>query len=514
MAGQRAWWGLFLVMIGAGCHGQQSDRGGVSPWVRQPVVAGQFYPADPDKLRLTVETFLDAACDPGTLEAPVAIIAPHAGYLYSGQIAADAFSAVRDADPETVVVLGTNHRAPGFDGFAVWPRGGFRTPLGVAPIDETLSRTLLDADPECVVHDAAHLQEHSIEVQVPFVQTLFPNASLMAIVVATVDPEKCRRFGEALAATVQGRKVLIVASSDLSHYPAYADAQKSDGAVVDAICSMNPDTVHRTIKRLERSGISGLGTCACGQGPIMAVMTVARELGATHAIRVSQANSGDLIVGDRDRVVGYAAVAFAQGVDTPVKKNREASIDGLNQADKRALLALARQTIGQYLATDTLPLVRGFQPEAGVPRGAFVTLKKNGVLRGCIGHMAEDMPLCRCVSAMALQAAFADRRFPQVRLEEMPEIDIEISALTPMQRVSGPEAIVVGQDGVQIRKRGHSAVFLPQVAPEQGWTRDEMLDHLCLKAGLTAGCWRSNTEFYVFQAEVFGEDDANRPADR
>jgi AmmeMemoRadiSam system protein A len=157
--------------------------------------------------------------------------------------------------------------------------------------------------------------------------------------------------------------------------------------------------------------------------------------------------------------------------------------------------------------TNTLPLARSFNSTLQQPRGAFVTLKKKGELRGCIGRMIGDEPLGKIVGVMAMQAAFNDRRFNQLTADELNDIEIEISVLTPMKKVSGAGDIVVGRDGVLLDKDGYHAVFLPQVAPEQGWNREEMLDNLCRKAGLEKGCWKKGAQFSTFQAVVFSESE-------
>jgi AmmeMemoRadiSam system protein A len=223
-------------------------------------------------------------------------------------------------------------------------------------------------------------------------------------------------------------------------------------------------------------------------------------------------------LGDINRVVGYGAVVLSAGSQpsdtraldaySNIKSPEKAAVSSeISAVDRKALLKFARETVTRFLATETTPLARGFSPEVQVREGAFVTLEKNGELRGCIGHMAEDLPLCQTVGAMAFAAAFEDRRFSQVEMSELPEIEFEISALTPLKPIAGPEQIVIGRDGVVIRKSGRSAVFLPQVALEQGWNRDEMLDNLCLKAGLAVGSWRQGAEFLTFRAIVFKETD-------
>lgn len=485
----------------------QAERGPAA--AREPAVAGRFYPASPAALRLAVESFLRDAV-PRKPGRPVALVAPHAGYIFSGQIAADAWRQAQGEEIDLVVILGTNHTAPGFRGVAIDPGGGFRTPLGVAETDRIASDALIAADPDCLFDAGVHAREHSVEVQVPFVQVLFPAAKILPVVVGAPDPALCDRLGRALGGILRGRRALIVASSDLSHYPSAADASAVDRKVLEAAAGLDPETLRAAIRDGMSRGVPGLSTCACGEAPILAAMSAARALGAARGTVVSYANSGDVAVGEPQRVVGYGAVVFANGppgADTDVLKPRANAPGpgGFDPADRRALLALARETIRRYLETGTVPLSRGLSARARAPRGAFVTLTRGGVLRGCVGRMAPDTPLDRVVGAMALQAAVNDRRFPPVVLEEVPGLRIEISALTPMRPVAGAGDIVVGRDGVLLAKDGRSAVFLPQVATEQGWGRDEMLDHLCAKAGLPAGSWKTGAKLSVFQAEVFRE---------
>lgn len=487
---------------------QSSEEGGIRP----PVVAGKFYPADPRVLRTAVEKFLaDAA--PVQVKDVVALVAPHAGYIYSGQIAADAFRQAAGGGYELVVLLGTNHTRPNYRQIGLHPGAGFRTPLGVAAVDQEAVSALIAADPECVRDTTVHEREHSVEVQVPFVQVLFPEAKIVPAVVGEADPGLCRRFGEALGVVLRDRRALVVASSDLSHYPAAAEAERVDPAVLEAIAGLDPARVRERIRAEMARRVPDLHTCACGEGPILVAMTAATALGAGTGRVVSYAHSGQVAVGDRNRVVGYGAVAFGKGVVEMDAKPQAAAAEGggLSVEDKKALLALARETITRLLTAQTVPLARGLSPRLDERRGVFVTLKKRGRLRGCIGRMVGDMPLGQLVGTMAVQSAFHDSRFDELRAEELKDVEIEISVLTPMTPVRGPEEIVVGRDGVLIRKGRHSAVFLPQVATEQGWGRDEMLDNLAMKAGLSPGAWRQGTEFLTFQAEVFGEAEFGGP---
>jgi AmmeMemoRadiSam system protein B/AmmeMemoRadiSam system protein A len=503
---------LVGTLVALGCRGGLPARAAED--VRPPVQAGGFYPADAGKLQGAVDAFLKDAA-PARAGRPIALVVPHAGYIYSGQIAADGYAQVAGQAYDTVAILGTNHTQAGFDKVGVSPATGFRTPLGVALVDADLVRALLAECRDCVLDAAVHQSEHSIEVQLPFVQRLLPAAKILPVVVGSDDPAVCRRFGGALAKVLTGRKALIVASSDLSHYPSADDADNVDRALLDAIASLDGDKVRSTINAWMRRGIGGLSTCACGEAPILAALAAAKVLGATRGVVLSYANSGRMSVGvggggGSGRVVGYGAVALtaseiAPGAQAETGRPTPGTGEPIGVAERRQLLAFARETLAGALGTETLPIPRGLSPRLWQRQGVFVTLKKHGDLRGCIGRIPPEEPLAPLVGAMALAAAFQDPRFKPVQPEELKSIEIEISALTPPKRVARPEQIVVGRDGVVLSKGLNTAVYLPQVATEQGWNRDQMLDSLCEKAGLRAGCWKEGASFSVFQAEVFHE---------
>ncbi len=479
---------------------------------RAAVVAGKFYPGDRAGLEAAIDGAL-ARADTPLGPRPVALVAPHAGYIFCGDVLAEAWRQAKPHRYDLIVILGTNHTAAGFEKVAVWTEGAWRTPLGTAAVDQAAATALLAADPkDCTGDPGPHLREHSIEVQIPFAARLFPGVPILPAVVGTEDLARCERFGKALAAVVRGRRALIIASSDLSHYPAKTDAEAVDRAVLAAMTTLDPATVKKTIAQQMERRVPGLSTCACGEAPILAAMAAARALGATRGALLCYANSGDVPYGDPREVVGYGAVAFtAEEMEKAPSAEPRSSVAPISPAGRQALLALARDSIRARCEGAEPPPTGDCPAELAVRRGAFVTLRKGGELRGCIGHMAEDMPLCAVVGEMAQRAAFADARFPPLRRQELPLVTIEISVLTPARHVPGPSAIVVGRDGVILRKRGHSAVFLPQVATEQGWDRETMLAHLAAKAGLDPDAWRSGAELLTFQAEVFGE--AEVPAD-
>jgi AmmeMemoRadiSam system protein B/AmmeMemoRadiSam system protein A len=473
---------------------------------RAPAVAGQFYPADPQKLKLAIQEFVKDAVEVHT-EKPIAVIVPHAGYIYSGQICADAFRQVMGHPYDVVVIIGVNHTTANFKGISLGNYGHFRTPLGSSAVDEEVVSALLAECKDCNRNSEVQAREHSIEVELPFIQTILPKARIVPAIIHPPDGKMCQRFGEALAKILKGRRALIVMSSDLSHYPTHRDAEKTDSLTLKTIAALDPARVSSVMRALDAPSLE---TRACGEAAILAGITAAKALGATRAVVVSYANSGDTLAGDTSRTVGYGAVILAPGSapsDTTAL-NRAAPPSRaipLQKSEKKALLAFARRAIQQYLTTQTVPLARNFPERMDYPQGAFVTLRKEGQLRGCIGHIPGETALGITVGSMALQAAFGDPRFAPVDIKEMKNIEIEISALTPMQTIASPDAIVVGRDGVLMSTAGTSAVFLPQVATENRWDRAEMLDNLCMKAGLQKGCWKRSAKFQVFQAEVFSE---------
>jgi AmmeMemoRadiSam system protein B/AmmeMemoRadiSam system protein A len=463
------------------------------------------------KLINAMNYFFEDAVKPQRQEKPLGIIAPHAGYIFSGRIAADAFNQVKNFAYDVVVILGTNHTRAAVDKITVWPKGAYRTPLGLAYVDEEITSALMNEDLGVVPDTTSEEAEHSVEVQVPFVQFLFPKARIVPIVVGITEKDDCIKLGKALAKLLQGKNALIIASSDLSHYPSYDDAVKTDKKTLDIITSLDCNKICREMDDELHSGIHSLVTCACGKFPILAMVSAVKELGCRNATIISKANSGDTFAGSYDRVVGYGAVTFYKTeVDakniTSEKESITMSDSELTKQDKQYLLKLARKTIEQYLSSETLLLPAKIPPTLQAKRGAFVTLRKHHELRGCIGNMSDEYPLYNVIGRMAFSAAFNDTRFAPVTLDEMPFVEIEISVLTPFEKVNSSDDIVLGRDGVLLSKEGRQAVYLPQVATETGWDKETFLRQLCYKAGLSGNDWKTAT-LYTFRAEVFGEAD-------
>ncbi len=528
--------GFFILIIVAvvcgGCASSDEAPGGETPTIgpgqiRAPGVAGQFYPADPDELAELVDALLEEAVSLGGAsvgrpsangengagvsaegssadgEPPIALVAPHAGYIFSGQVAAVSFRQLVDRDVQVIVIIASDHREPLADPIAVWTAGAWRTPLGLVYVDTELAEALVRSDTRIAEDKEAFAGEHPIEVQLPFVQRACPQCRIVPVMMSSEEPDDVAALASALVELLPGRNAVILASSDLSHYPAYEDAQAVDGATLDAIASFDPEVVRATIARAMAQRTPNLLTCACGQAPILVAMEAARDLGANTASVLHYANSGDAPVGSKDQVVGYGAVMFGL-------TQRDAA-HALTPEQQAFLLRLARETVEARLARKSIPDPPVEDPALLEPLGAFVTLKIGGELRGCIGSFTpvtpsgSEPPLYQVVQQMALAAAFEDPRFPPLQKAELSQVTVEISVLSPMQQIDTPDAIQIGRHGLVIVKGQNRGVFLPQVPVEQGWDLAQYLENLCAKAQLPSGCWREGATLYTFTAEVFHE---------
>lgn len=464
---------------------------------RKPAVAGQFYPADEELLKKMVDSLIARAEPPAITGEIIAVIVPHAGIEYSGQTAAYAYKLITGRDGITVVMLGTSHRTD-FDKAAVQGKGAWLTPLGKVEVDEQLAQAILKEDSYFADMAAVHLQEHSLEVQLPFLQRVLKNFKVVPIMLLFPTYEQCERVGKAIARVVKDKPVLLLASSDLYHGYSYSEAKSTDSFTLGSISQFNPKAFYQALTKSHREQ----KPLACGGYPIVALMIAARGLGADKPVVLHHTNSNDVTGQRGGYCVGYSAVAFVKG------KEEEQLSTGLTAEEKKSLLKIARNTLEEFLRTgrvlDFEPLTERLKEK----RGVFVTLHKRGELRGCIGYVEPIKPLYLATRDMAISAATEDPRFFPVKLEELVEIDIEITVLSPLERIADPESVVVGKHGLVIRKGFRSGVFLPQVPVEQGWTKREYLENVCRKAGLPPNAYKErDAELYVFSGEVFGEKD-------
>jgi len=450
--------------------------------------AGSWYPGTEKQLAETIKAYLQAAKSEAKGEV-YGLVSPHAGYIYSGPVAAYAYKIVEGEEFDDVIVIGPSHQY-GFSGASVDMAAGRKTPLGIIEFDQELAQRLTKESKIIVYEPAAHAAEHSVEIQMPFLQIALKKFKAIEIIMGSQDYKTCEALSQAIVKTTKGKKILIVASSDLSHYHPQKEAEGLDQLIVDAVTEFDPQGLYRQI---------AADSCeACGGGPIITVMLAARALGATKSESLQYATSGNTS-GDYSQVVGYLAAAF-------YKENpKKVGVDlGFSETEKAQLKEIARESIDAAVRGERMPEPKGITKKLKEPYGIFVTIRKHGKLRGCIGRIIGDQPLFLSCQQMAQAAALEDPRFPAVTKDELADLDIEISVLTPLQRLTNKEEIVIGRDGLLIRKGYYSGLLLPQVAAEYGWNVDEFLEQTCYKADLPQGAWKSkDTEIYRFSAEVF-----------
>jgi len=474
--------------------------GGADEQIRESVLAGTWYPADPAVLTQQLDEFLNAVPTRWERTRLLALIAPHAGHAYSGRIAAHAYKLLQGRTFDTVVIIAPSHRVR-FPGVSVYDVGGYRTPLGLVPIDLELIRELQAVDNQIRYRPEAHREEHAVEIQLPFLQRMLPTFKLVPLVMGEPSWDSCARLASSLARAIRGKSVLLVASSDLSHYHPAAAAHDLDQVVLDKVAKLQAAELNQAL---------AAGKCeACGGGAIITTLLAARELGADRGEVLRYGHSGE-VTGDSNAVVGYlAAAVWAAAAPTKPDATPAASNSvhlGLNPEEKTRLLTLARAAITAKSRSEPAPPLEPLTPKLKEPRGAFVTLHENGQLRGCIGHIVGRNPLAETVAQMALAAAFEDPRFPPIEPREVANLVIEISVLTPLERITKIEEIEVGRHGLFLQNGRRAGLLLPQVAVEQHWDRRTFIEETCRKAGLEADAWQDpSTEIHRFEAEIFSE---------
>jgi hypothetical protein len=502
-----------------GAGGETPARPAAPRTVREPAVAGPagfgFYDSDPEILGSDVRARLERAAEPQLPGRLVALISPHAGYRFSGDVMAHAYKCLEKRRFDTVVIVGPSHTA-WFQGAALTEADAWRTPLGTVPIDTDLSDKLRKASGTFVVDRRVHEREHSVEVQVPFLQVALGDFKLVPIVVWDRSEAVCATIAQTLAKVLAGTNVLLIASTDMSHYPRYEDANTVDKAMLKVIERFDVSKVLAADRELMGTGVRNLECTLCGLAPVVIVMDAAKRLGADSVTVLKYANSGDADPSMLDRCVGYGAVALCAGqgpgtrqpaAEQDSKPAEQTSPGGqLTPAQRKEVLGAARRTLEVYLTEGKTPAVETQDAALKRPAAVFVTLKKQGLLRGCIGCFAPDAPLVEQVQKMAIQAATRDPRFRPVRAEELKDIEISIQVLSPIRPVNSPDEIRVGEHGVVVRQGMRQGVYLPDVATEMGWTREQMLNSLCAeKAGLAPDAWQHGAKLSVFTTERFSE---------
>jgi len=531
--------GLALALVAAAMlwAGRQPQASADPAPSRAAVVAGAFYPGSPSELRRTVEGFLERA-DPDVpaewqAARPVALIVPHAGYTYSGQTAAFAYKLLEGKErPSRVILIGPSHRFPLGGTCSVADFSHYETPLGAVPVDGEAREKLAEA--ECFqALRRPHQAEHCLEVQLPFLQVLWPDPpKIVPILVGQLSPSECRAAAAGIAGILDEDALLLV-STDFTHYGSGYGFQPFRGTPADKlrekINELDMGAVER-ILALDPAGfaryIAERRPTICGRVGVQMMLELLAQCRGCQPEILKWSNSGDLS-GSYEQCVSYVALAVyapagalgqikgaspSPAESSPADTAAEAGTPPvLTDGDKRTLLGLARQAIERQVneggkapapSMDEEDASDALQARCGV----FVTLEKQGRLRGCIGHIVSDLPLHRSVCEVAPLAALRDPRFEPVEPDELDDIEISISVMTRPKRTQSVEEIQVGRDGLIIRMGRRQGLLLPQVATEYGWSRDEFLEHTCRKAGLPPDAWqRADAMVYRFSATVFGE---------
>ena len=501
------------------------DKQMPAPKVRPATQAGSFYESDPKALAKEVDGYLARHAKDSTYNNVAAVIVPHAGHYFSGNVAATAYSAIPvDKQYKRIFMLGPSHYE--------WLNGAsvntevdyYSTPLGNVKVDRETARQLTLADSVFTYRAKAHDREHCLEVQLPFLQRHMKQVPpIVPIIISTNDFAQMQRMAEVLKPYFTDENLFII-SSDFSHYPSYENAYKADTKTRDAILTGDVEQFILAVEENRRSGIPNLSTSACGEDPIITLMLM---LNQNYDIKhLLYQNSGDIDHHDPRRVVGYHAFAILRKTaadDASAEKTTAESENAaeaaktvaprlttgftLTDSDKQCLKQIARESImagldGKVYRPDRNAIAAS-NPTLTQKCGAFVTLTQRGQLRGCIGLMSGSLPLYETVAEMAHSAAFEDPRFDPLRRAELDKTDIEISVITPMRRIQSIDEFELHRHGIYIKKGARSGTFLPQVADEVNWTKEEFLGHCARdKAGLGWNGWR-DAELYIYEAIVF-----------
>lgn len=480
-----------------------------SEGIRYPVVDGRFYPADEKTLKKEVKEYLQKAPLIKADENVLAIVSPHAGYVFSGATAGKSFKVLEGKSYKKVILMGTSHTS-GFPGALLANYDFFQIPGAKVPVDRNLVKELSKKE-GFQIQNNAHTREHSLEVQLPFlIETLKDFKIIPMVIGAGTTPEISRKIAKGLF-SILDEDTIVVVSSDFTHYgPNYGYIpfredipRKMSQLDKGAWEILNPQSSEAFNAYLEVTGAT-----ICGEKALMVLSEMLPKNAKKNFIYYT--TSGE-IMGDWENAVGYLAGYFTGKWDKKVEYQESKKHKGiLNENEKKYLLKLSRATLKAHILNEykdfseilsTNPKTEGITGISGV----FVTLREEGELRGCIGSIEGREPLYLGVINNTINAASRDPRFSPVRAVEYNKIEIEISVLTPLKKISNYKDIVMGKQGVFLHKWGKSAVFLPQVATETGWNLDEFLSHLSLKAGLPSDAYKEGTTFEVFEAIVFNE---------
>lgn len=466
---------------------------------RTSMYAGRFYEADSTDLREQLEELFFRA-KPKQLYNVRAIIAPHAGYVFSGTTAASAYNQIDDnVEYENIFVIAPSHHFL-HKGVALYMDGNYITPLGKLYINQELQKQWIDKYPHLFYNSKeTHFKEHSLEVQLPFIQHKIKQFKfIVPVIVTTNDTSELQEIAKIFEPYFNENNLFII-SNDLSHYPHAKDAEIVDYETINAVLSNKPDSLLKISKKL--SDVPNLSTRLCGKNAVLLLQYITQIKTNVNYHLVEYTNSSKSKYGSKDSVVGYAAIFITEG-------NKSNLLPEFTEEEQKELLNIARTTLAEFLTKGEMPKVNITNNKFNKHLGAFVSLYNKDLLRGCIGTFTSDTlnkSLVQNVQEMAVAAAIRDLRFQNVEYEELDNIRIEISVISSLRKISNIKEIEIGKHGIFIRKGLKSGTFLPQVALKKNWSVEEFLGHCSKdKVGIAWDGWK-DAEIYVFETFVFSE---------
>lgn len=485
-----------LIFSFASCSTAQEEK------VRQAGVAGGFYPKDPKQLSNMIDNYLKDVPEQKIKEEIFALISPHAGYVYSGQVAAYGYAAIQKQEINRVIIISPSH-LESFKGVSIFNGDAYNTPLGNVLVDKEYCLNLAEQHDLLQLSGDGHesvisgRMEHALEVQIPFLQRVIAKFKIVPIVMGDQKYKSCRALGVGLSKLIKDSKTLIVASSDLSHFHDYNSAVKKDKKVLNAILEWDFFNLSRNLNSRIWE--------ACGGGPIVATMIAAEKSGVNSVKLLKYANSGDVKIGDKNKVVGYSSFAF---YNTDRISNNSFSDFQLTKPEQKQLLEIAKKSVEAIVQHNNLIEINTSEFESlNLDRGAFVTLKKNDHLRGCIGYTSAVQPLNLTIRNAAASAAVKDYRFPPVNKDEISNLEFEISVLSPFRLITDIKQIKIGTHGLFLKHGSAEGLLLPQVAVENNWDVNTFLQQTCRKAGIHPNAWKDEeTDIFKFSAFIFNEE--------
>ncbi len=465
--------------------------------IRKPYVAGKFYPSSSVQLESFIQEAL-AKAGKNKRENIKGILAPHAGYVYSGNAAAKSYTFLENSHFSKFIIIGTCH-SKRIEKAALPSFKFFSTPLGNVEVDLALVEKLL-SNKFFTQDDEAHINEHSIEVQIPFLQSIKKEKfKIIPILLNSMDPLILKGAGWAIGKILKDEDCAIIVSSDLSHYPDADTAALSDEALLEsyrlALCQGQEEYFDLAFSLLQER-FPEVDTPACGFSSMSCAISALLAAGFSGFEKILYTNSGE-ISGDKSAVVGYGSGVF-------LRDYKKCKLE-LSPKEKKDLLLMARTSVEKSLGLKN-DVCEGKSFKFLTPASLFVTLTYKGRLRGCIGCLSPNYLLDEAVIKYARSAAFGDNRFSEVSAEEIKNIKFEISLLSPLKRISSYEEIKTGIHGVMIKSGHRSGTYLPQVW-EHFSTKEDFLSSLCVeKAGLPKDFWKQKSaELYIYSADHFEE---------